>query len=109
MVTMADVEAIASKLAEAAAGGLPARGYVDTAAVAAFLSVSEDWVRRHAAELGAIRVGDSLRGPLRFDVGRVQAAVERRRLEPSAERRRRRPGPPRGGRVELLPLPRDAA
>jgi hypothetical protein len=104
-----DVEAVAARLADAVAGGLPARGYVDTATVAAFLSVSQDWVRRHAAELGAIRVGDSPRGPLRFDVRRVQGAVERRRLGPPPERRRRRPGPARAADVELLPLPRDAA
>jgi hypothetical protein len=36
--------------------------------------VSGDWVREHAAELGAIRVGDGPKGALRFDLRRVKAA-----------------------------------
>ena len=56
------------------------------------LAVSEEWVREHAAELGAIRVGDGPKGALRFDAARVRAALERRRLGRPKDRQRRRPG-----------------
>lgn len=76
--------------------------------VARDLAVSDEWVREHAAELGAIRVGDGPRGPLRFERRRIDEAMERRRLQDVvATRSSRRPGPPRRveGGVELLPLP----
>jgi len=74
------------------------------------LAVSEDWVRDHAAELGAIRVGDSTRGPLRFDHDRVAAALDRRRVgRPEPARRPRRPGRKPSGGVKLLPLPTESA
>jgi hypothetical protein len=65
---------------------------VDTKTVARMLAVSEEWVREHAAELGAVRVGDGPKGALRFDAARVRAALERRRLDRPKERQRRRPG-----------------
>ena len=49
------------------------------------LGVSEDWVRDHAAELGAIRVGDGPRGMLRFEAARVRTALERRRVDRSSD------------------------
>ena len=58
---------------------------VDSQAVARMLDVSEDWVRDHAAELGAIRVGDGPNGMLRFEVGRVRTALERRRVDRSPQ------------------------
>ena len=64
---------------------------VDTQTVARSLAVSEEWVREHAAELGAVRVGDGPKGALRFDVARVRAALEHRRLERPKDRPRRRP------------------
>jgi hypothetical protein len=65
---------------------------LDTRTVARMLAVSEEWVREHAAELGAIRVGDGPKGALRFDAARVRAALERRRLSQPKARQRRRPG-----------------
>lgn len=82
---------------------------VDTAEVAARTGMSPEWVRDHAAELGAVRMGDSPRGPLRFDLDRVRAAIDRRRLVKDDEARgRRRPGPRRdvSNGVELIPLPK---
>lgn len=105
------VEAIADRVAERLADIArdPVRLY-DTRAVARMLAVSEDWVRDHAAELGAIRVGDSPRGPLRFDSDKVAAAIDRRRVgRPERARRPRRPGPRRSGGVKLLPLPTESA
>jgi hypothetical protein len=87
------VERIADRVAELLADRDrdPLR-LVDTATVARMLAVSDDWVRDHAAELGAIRVGDGPKGALRFDAGRVRAALERRRLGRPQEHRARRPG-----------------
>ena len=65
---------------------------LDTRTVARMLAVSEDWVREHAAELGAVRVGDGPKGALRFDAARVRAALERRRLGRPKDRQRRRAG-----------------
>jgi hypothetical protein len=59
------------------------------------LGVSEEWVRDHAAELSAIRVGDGPRGVLRFDAVRVRAALDRRRLDRPHVEHPRRPGPRR--------------
>ena len=63
---------------------------LDSQTVAGMLGVSEDWVRAHAAELGAIRIGDGPKGALRFDAARVRAALERRRVARPSERRRRK-------------------
>lgn len=92
----ANVEAIAQRVAELLVEEvLEARWLLDTPAVARMLSVSEDWVRAHAAELGAIRVGDGPKGALRFDARRVRTALEHRRLDRPRERHQRRPGPRR--------------
>jgi hypothetical protein len=64
---------------------------VDTQTLARMLAVSEEWVRAHAAELGAVRVGDGPKGALRFDLARVRAALERRRLDRPKGRQRRPP------------------
>jgi hypothetical protein len=102
-----DVEAIAQRVAELVAGQRRMVEWIDTATLARTLGASEDWVRDHAAELGAVRLGDGPKGALRFDLGRVHEALDRRRLaEARRPQRGRRPGPPRRpGGVELLPLP----
>ena len=106
----AHIEAIAQRTAELLRGQ-PIAGYVDTGAVARLLSVSQDWIRSHAADLGAVRLGDGPKAPLRFDLERVIDWAEARRLDrpPRPVRRtRRRPAPPPRD-VELLPLPKAAA
>ena len=100
-----DVEAIARRVADLMDRASVAADYLDTAAVARRLRVSEEWVRNHAAELGAIRVGDGPRGALRFDARLVEQALEQRRLPTPARRRTARRRPPRVGGVRLLPLP----
>lgn len=109
------IEAIAQRVAErvaelVAATRPPRPPLVDTATVAEMIGVSTHWVRDHAAELGAFRVGDGAKGELRFDPSEVRAALERRRLrplEPEVVRRRARPRrSPRN--VDLLPLPQGA-
>jgi hypothetical protein len=80
--------------------------YLTTAGVARMLAASNEWVREHAGELGAVRLGDGPRGALRFDPARVRAALERRRVGKSQAPRHSRPGPQRRySDVALLPLP----
>ena len=106
VLTPADVEAIARRVAELLRPEWRVSHHVDTTAVAAMLGVSGDWVREHAAELGAIRVGDGAKGALRFDVRRVKTAMDERRLGRPNRAPRRRSGPERRAPgVELLPLP----
>lgn len=102
-----DVEAIAHRVAELIAGQPPTAEYLDTAKVATMLDASEEWVRDHAAELGALRLGDGPKGALRFRAERIRKALEHRRLGESPRRpARRRPRRPRtASGVELLPLP----
>lgn len=107
-----DVEAIACRVVELLIASPTASAkYIDTAAVAEMLNVSEDWVRAHAAELGGVRAGDGARGALRFRAHRVMAAMERRHLaRPECSPTPRRPGPRRASRsVRMLPLPDEAA
>lgn len=58
------VEQIARRVAQLLQRDAEARGFqlLDTGTVARIMAVSEDWVRAHAAELGAIRVGDGAKG-----------------------------------------------
>jgi hypothetical protein len=82
----ADVEAIAHQVVKLL-GDEPRLGqHVDTTALAIMLGVSGDWVREHAAELGAIRIGNGPKGALRFELRRVRTALEQRRLVDSAPR-----------------------
>lgn len=75
--------------------------------VAERLKVSEEWVRDHRVELGAIRLGNDRNGQLRFDERGLQEYVEGRRLkQPGKPARARRPGPPRKAGFDLIPLPR---
>lgn len=101
-----DIDAIADALAEKLADREPVVvRYVDVRAAARRLSMSEDWVREHAADLGGARMGDGKRGELRFDVRRLDRVFEARQLERPVRRQRRRPGPPRSGNVKMLPIP----
>jgi hypothetical protein len=101
--TEAAAEEIARRVAELVADRVREPcPLMDTQTVARMLAVSEEWVREHAAELGAIRVGDGPKGALRFDLARVRAALERRRLERPKDRQPRHPGQRRRS-LSLLP------
>jgi hypothetical protein len=78
-----------------------------TAQVAKELTVSEEWVRDHQAELDAIKLGDGPKAHLRFEPERIAAYKARCRVEPPEVRISRRPPRPRRAPagVELLPLP----
>ena len=76
--------------------------------VARAFGVSRGWVYDHAVELGAIPLGDGPRPRLRFDLHKVQSALDCRakRLgileSPPEPKRRRREPRPSGDTVELL-------
>lgn len=77
-----------------------------TAEVAEEIAMSQDWVRDHAGELGAIRAGRGGRAPLRFEPEALEAWKRANRIrqpDVGARRRRRSRRSPSG--VELLPLP----
>jgi hypothetical protein len=107
-LTAGDIEALARRVLELVRDEPPSFGHADTSQVAQLLGVSDEWVREHAAELGAVRVGDGPRGTLRFELGRVRAALEARRVQREAVRPPRRPARRRSNGVELLPLPPEA-
>jgi hypothetical protein len=99
------VEALARRVLELLEPSSVAGRYFDTSAVARMLGVSEEWVRDHAGELGAIRLGDGPRGALRFERDRVTRALDRRRLTPPRANAYRRRSTRLVGGVRLLPLP----
>lgn len=108
-LTGADVDAIAQRVLELVERDVGRLGHVGTRGLAKRLGVSEDWVRAHASELGAVRLGDGARGVLRFDLERVRDVLEARRvgLRPGSERQRARPRA-RKSAIALLPLPPEA-
>jgi hypothetical protein len=101
-----DLEFLARRVADLVRGE-PERGYVDTASVARMLSVGRDWVRAHATELGAVRLGDGPRGALRFDSERVRDLLDARRIGEGTLTPAKPRGRPRRSEVQLLPLPGD--
>jgi hypothetical protein len=107
-----DVETIAFRVVELLEERSPvARPFLDAAGVAVLLGVSAEWARDHAGELGAVRLGDGPRAPLRFDAERVRDYLDAQRVAKPIQRPApRRPGPRRGrtADVELLPLPKGA-
>ena len=76
---------------------------VDAATVACELGVSRDFVYRNAGRFGAVKLGDSPKAPLRFDLARIRqsltpvAPLESGAVAVSATR-------PRRSRVPLLPV-----
>src|SRR3954467_4604125 len=100
-----DIEALARRVAELLRASTSAsEPLVDAAELARILGVDRDWVYARANRLGAVRLGDGPKAPLRFDVRRVRALLapgsgQPRPAEPSPERRAPAPArglPPRG-------------
>lgn len=104
------IEAIAHRVAELLGDGRP---LLDAAAVARQLGRSRAWVYQHAAELGAVRLGDGERPRLGFEPAKVAAYLSackssRRATEsekPATKPKRRYTGasPKRQG-DDLLPI-----
>jgi len=73
----------------------PAGGLLSAAEVSSWCGVSRGWVYQHAAELGAVRIGDGERPRLRFDPNRVTERLNQlAALAPAPPPRRRRPRSP---------------
>lgn len=84
---------------------LPAtpNGLIDSHAAAEVLGVGVEYIRAHAAELGAVRLGDGPKARLRFDPAKLKNAVVPR-VESSSETtapKRRRRRAPAGGALEV--------
>jgi hypothetical protein len=86
--------------------------WVAAGVVAAHLSTTTDYIYKHAAELGGVKLGEGSKGRLRFKLSTVDAALSRLGGGGSAEapertakrkppRRRRRP---LGTTGDLLPI-----
>lgn len=122
MIDERDVERIARRVVEllderdgppATSTDVAGRGLVDAETVAVRFGVKRGWVYEHAAELGARRLGEGPRAPLRFDLGEVERRVascsggraSEEAAEPVAKRDRRRSRPRRAGTsAGLLPI-----
>jgi hypothetical protein len=85
---------------------------VDAEALARFLNVERSYVYEHAAELGAVRLGDGPRARLRFDVAeakrRLTCSIGRGSAPPDSPVakpiRKRRRSHPLGTSAPLLPI-----
>lgn len=81
----AAIEVLAARVAELLAGQLPPPAPVprrperllSAAEVSEWWGVRRGWVYQHAAELGAIRIGDGERPRLRFDPDKVTKHLDR--------------------------------
>jgi hypothetical protein len=113
MLTDRDIQAIADAVAPRVAALLraedsrfPSRGLVDVDGVRELLGVEREWVYQHKVELGAVRLGDGDRGPLRFEVAKVLGYLADRRLGRRDEDTARRGRPPRRREgFDVLPIP----
>jgi hypothetical protein len=86
----AEIEAVATRVADLLREQQPSRGeLVDAAAIARRFGVSRDFVYQHADELGAVRLGSGPKARLRFDPAKV-GRVLRKPPEKAAPRTRRR-------------------
>jgi hypothetical protein len=82
-----DIEAIAERAAHRVVQLLeqPSPGayqLLDPKELAAALNVSLDYVYAHAADLGAMRLGDGPKARLRFDLQTAQRAMRARKQPP---------------------------
>lgn len=96
-----DIEAIAVRVAELVKPcGEPVKRRMLTAEeVGEMHGVSARWVRAHAVELGAVRLGDGPKARLRFDAVQVASAMTRRsRNKHSSEADDREPAGGNGSR-----------
>lgn len=76
-----------------------------TADVAEQLSVSEEWVRDHAGELGGVKLGSDRRAPWRFEQWGVDDYLARHRSAIAPRPRPRSRVTRRSEGVDLLPIP----
>ncbi len=91
-------------------GALEARQLLDAAQLGRRLGVTRAWVYEHAAELGAVALGDGPKARLRFDPAIAEQMLQARRrgaLAPSStpdSPRARRRRQPTAADIPLLPV-----
>jgi hypothetical protein len=89
-----DIDAIAERAAHRVVQLLERDGpgafeLLDAKELAQKLNVSVDYVYAHAADLGAMRLGDGPKARLRFELHTAQRGMRRRKQPPSAVAGRR--------------------
>jgi hypothetical protein len=78
---------------------------IDAAEAARRLGVSRDYVYRHAAELGVVRIGSGPKSPLRFDPATVRERVTGPSVQyRSGPQQENQPPVRKGRKVTLLPI-----
>src|SRR4051812_1515497 len=103
--TVAKIVAPGDKLAATKLAPPPAE-WLKASDVAERFGVSRSWVYDHAAELGAVRLGDGQRPRLRFDARRVAGhfARDEDTKPTSIDRPRKRTARPTTSAAPLLPI-----
>jgi len=94
----ADIEAIATRVAELLRHAPPPTGLLSATQLAQHLGLTRAWIYEHAHELGAIQLGCGSKPRLRFDLTTAKTALAQTDHKhsphpiPRAPRPRRRPG-----------------
>lgn len=73
-----DAAMIAEEVTRLLRDDVPSGGLVTAEQAGRAIGMSAAWVREHATDLGAVRIGDGKRPRLRFDLETVKAAMTRR-------------------------------
>ena len=73
----ADIEAVATRVADLLRTGQASAELVDATEIARRFGVSRDFVYDHADDLGAVRLGDGPKARLRFDPAKVGRALRK--------------------------------
>ena len=79
-----DIEAIAGRVAALLKTAPSAGGLLNPKELADALNVSIDYVYEHAADLGAMRLGDGPKARLRFELQTAKQAMRERKQPPKA-------------------------
>lgn len=72
-----DIEAVAKRVVDLLEERHSSVGLVDAKTLAHLLDVRPEWVRDHADELGALRLGDGPRARMKFDVAEARERIKR--------------------------------
>lgn len=82
-----DIDAIAQKVVDRLSTKpiFPQTGLVNGFAAARRLGVSRDWVRTHAAELGAVRMGEARNDELRYPPEALEEYIRSHTLRKSSD------------------------
>lgn len=86
----ADIEAVATRVADLLRVGQASAQLVDATEIARRFGVSRDFVYDHADDLGAVRLGNGPKARLRFDPAKVGRALRKPTEKPAPQPRRRR-------------------